>query len=1267
MRVLRRWGAVALLVYAALIAFEAHAFRIIDQQDIVVRINGILTKQSQVTLFCDSPTDQGVTFTLQIQQADGTVRLIVYQCATVLQTYVVSYMGVIANDAAVISSTNYMAHNLANLALINSSVPAYPYLTPDQLPPGGLRKLLELSVTAPNGNWGDYPDSAYVQAVCTAAMAQGEDIFQYSVCGEGPSTADYNNLVARKDQALLGLKAMMGAIEAAQSQQLVVESELHRNQIGQQNWTQMTNARVVADQRALNLTKDKEDAIYASLSRKISAQDAPIASSSAEIAQLAQDLANISSGSILDIQRLAGVEAQLAQQAMQAIADFANYAKLSKKQILAIFRAIEQDQVALYTSLKRWYTQDDVLIAQNAQLQKALQRFRTTPNANGRLLYPFTEDVGRPPANDLTNLGPLLNHMNVADDTIREVVDFSGTVYGVTTRMKYNCGSIYLLRQGIMNPSWRDMLGWIGPPGCDTTWSLPNNPQDPNFCKCEISITEHRCVLRNTLGTPDADAISAFRSGFFETSTDTGCIADGVSFPNDGSGGLDQVTVTTFAALTDVFARIGGRTPYGGNPAPYRFIPRVRASRADVLYVQSMNNASNFMDLAMPVSDDVIGNLVFMYMNTIPLEYQASYDNFNALSPYVDGVCPDGMQQEPVLYNRFPQGAVGQGWKMYLALFSDEYLTVSKLFMSSRLATAQLTIDGTTQVLGGVDISNPYQSYLPADEGMVWNPSLSDRVLYDTYRVELSPHPILREGEVTLDLSRSPAEHRRDVWEYVNGSPFPHKEINPASNYEVALDSDPTSPTYGECLGAARVGGGGWCTMREHTRWQALGVFNDPTITGTMIAREIDATTQQVVTVPSGPISVMIESACPSVLAIAESGVQLSILLRNPLPGTNTIVMSQFGPCRVPGPKTIDIAGGATASVAVYPCGIPGGRDYVKFSTLIAGGYSQCSGLVNLTLGAGAGIDNSTATSWLTTLTINTVQTDVVAVLLNTILDDLHNTSIQIETAARNDYTAQPYQLPNVTLAQMGNIENNLLSAAANATQIATQTSALVTNFSDVNYPFDAELAATDAQISALNDQTTAEMQQLRKGNEQTRLSLDELEQVIPYVQEMVDEFAGFWLSWGTAVITAIKAATSLETDVSARWDKPVPGEPKNDNGWDIFGMALVALGNLTESAIKALAKGLNDLFHLSDIWGFLIRMIVTILVVLGAVALVVFGGYFMVRFCTKVSRAANKAPSALRLDPALIEIHRRASAMDRSVRSIDAMINSANPAPGRN
>ena len=82
----------------------------------------------------------------------------------------------------------------------------------------------------------------------------------------------------------------------------------------------------------------------------------------------------------------------------------------------------------LWTAVKRYHLQDDMINSINSQIQQVIQTQKSTTNGRGALLTPFSDDLGNAPATNLYSLGSLYNHIDISIIVIREVIVIGGGV-----------------------------------------------------------------------------------------------------------------------------------------------------------------------------------------------------------------------------------------------------------------------------------------------------------------------------------------------------------------------------------------------------------------------------------------------------------------------------------------------------------------------------------------------------------------------------------------------------------------------------------------------------------------------------------------------------------------------------------------------------------------------------------------------------------------------------------------------------------------------
>jgi hypothetical protein len=362
------------------------------------------------------------------------------------------------------------------------------------------------------------------------------------------------------------------------------------------------------------------------------------------------------------------------------------------------------------------------------------------------------------------------------------------------------------------------------------------------------------------------------------------------------------------------------------------------------------------------------------------------------------------------------------------------------------------------------------------------------------------------------------------------------------------------------------------------------------------------------------------------VTRLASSGVAFSILLRNPLPGINTVIAQQFGPCPVPSPWRIDIAGGGTYALRVHPCigDGDGSGNFVQLWTTMNAEDTLCA-TVNLTLAAGAGIEPTIGAALHTTLTVVSVHADVISSTLQEIITGAINFSYAINAASQLNYQFHPFQLPNVTLLRFDGIQTSLDAVAANASQIAADASSMVSNFSNVTHPFDAQLAAIQAQITDAASQDEALVKQLKQNNTQAQLKISELEAVAATIPVLSGEFVGFATGWGNSLADAIDAAFTQNINDANGWDKPIPGDDDGDNFFNVLGSMFVGLAKLTDDGVGLLADGLNAIGSVGDWISWFIHWLLGVVIVC-----VMFGAG--VSTTTEAAAIGRLSPSAASL-----------------------------------
>jgi hypothetical protein len=1248
-------GAVVVVLLLACTTTPATGFQIVDQEQTVFRINGILQNQPQATVNCN-PSDQGIEFNLQVQSSTGTLIPVDVTCPIIQRGYSVILAGFIPRDAGLIRVVVYVAGNLDNLAMANATDSV-------DLPPGA-QALLELSVLTPNG-WGDFPDSLAVAAMCIAAQSQGEDIEFYSMCGDGPTAEDVARTRAQSADATLKFQDFLNSVNEANAAGARVLNDILTAQGATVNWSRLVNATFDQLDRELLVLQNKTTLIYQKLQQASTVLDGPLQQTQVDSAALAAQLAAATNVSSSNIQKLALQESQLDAQINENLAQFHGTVTDTHRTMLDATRSMEKGLIQLFTALARHHQQTDIKNSLTAQVHRAVQSLRNVPNPRGNILVPYTDDMGRPPASNLYDIGELYNHIDISDIVFRMVVVIGGTTYGIATRIVDSCGSLAILRNGVVGPGARDIFDWIGPPQCDTTWRQPYTQRGSTFCFCALTVTEQRCPLQNNAGVPNPSAIASFLSTPIDINFASGCVSDGsASTFIPGAGGLHGTSATSVDEIATLFSTIGNRVPYPTvRKAPYYIFSLKRNVNAYVAYVPDMANPTRVMDMLIPTNSSYERNMVYMYFTVVSLDYIASSDNFDAWNAVVNGLLPDGMFHRRILYNNFGTAQTGAGWEVAMAAFTEDSLTVSKLIQNAEYRTAQVRINGVTTAISDVSVVDPYERALPGVYTMAWNPVEFGTTRWDISQdsMPLVPHGNRREGSVLLPISQTEDRFSLTEWQVIEGRPFPHKEVDPAGLYQVSIDDNINSPTFGRCVGTARIGGGGLCSMLQNQYWQAFGIFNDPDVRGTILIRQLTASSSFTINVPRGPIGVAVQSACPSVVQLGQSGVELVLLMTNPLATTNVVRVTQYGPCNVPAPRDVAIAGGAVARVSFFTCVAFAATsgEYVEIAANVNGEFLPCSNTFNLSLAAGTGIDRTLAATWNSTLQINVVQTSVILSLTQRVIDDAMNQTHALETAARQDLAQYSWRLPNITLEQLADNEARILELARNASARATAVASTATDFTYVGQEFDARLAQERANFQSLSDQRTQAYLTIVAANRQAKLSLDQFGDLIPQITAAGQLFTDALYQVGLSMINAVRAQQTLDPTVADAWLVPVK---ENDTGGGFLDNLWVQVGRVVTGFLKLAISGVNVLRSLANtvqdfieattesLLGYLAKFLLPILLPIlfvGGIALLVWYGPQLIN----KARQCN-LPNANAFSPEMLTILDQARKINPNIKS---------------
>lgn len=1158
---------VCVLAYAAALV---SALTILATEDPLNQVRGITTMTTNVYGRLTAGDFQ-TEHVLQIQSGDGTIDTVIISSEGSEYPHAAYYEGVIAADGRRVVSRVFPVRDLEVFRNINATRPGVPYLDPEDQPGG--RRLLEFQVTNANadggtdaGRWGKFPDDQFVTVMCANAAIHGQNPSNFAICSSGPSQGDFEAVVASQNQTILALKNFADKLNKAENQTVVAEGILGQERHRIQDWQNTTRNAINDIQRDINITSDKEIQVAGVLQAEVNALGGQTETLATRSLEIAQEVAGIVANTSNEIDDLHLESVQSYARYSDNLLDLSRNVARDHAAMNRMIRATQLTFLDLLTAFGRYKRGDDMLREQNKQLQAAISAYEGFPNERGATMRLYSIDPGRPPATNPDNLGPLFNHITIADDIVRGIFMSGGLPNAAMTRMRYDCESRFLVHTAPVSPTWRDLFDWIGPPGCNAVWSAAP------YCKCSMQIEESRCVLRNTAGTVDSDALQQWVS---QTSvaigTATGCIAQGVPFPAS-SGGLDHATVTSYTELAQIFQTIGLRGSYQSQP--YTFSSIIRDASSVVDYADAMRNSTNFMSLAMPRDVATSKNLVFWYLQGLAASYEISDDHEDAYRELVDGRLPTTVHQKPLVYSRAYDGQVlTRGSEFTIVFFSEERLIVTKLVPGQVTANIEVEINGEATPVSTLRINDPKQSLLHASRYIVWDPATAPQRTWNApdEETEVSPFPGERAHRLVYPIASSAARFAPDYHEVDNGREFnPDWAGNFAAMYETPLDDDPLSPTYGHCIGDAVVGGGQQCLIRQHYDIQALGSFGTPGVVGTFLYRCKTCTMDFQFAVPKGPIREMVESACPKRGIVTYSGLQILVPLTNLLPSDNDVRIEQLGQCA--STSTLTIPAGRTRVVTAQECAVASASqpDILRVSYLLGGQYYPCTGIVNLTHplnGDGGGITGGTDSiaSYGFTLQLNAYAVDSTLVALAREEDTMNANSGRLLNLTLTSRLSTGFKVPDDYFDSMRDSSAYLDDLAANATQDAIDTRAIVTNASSaITYAYDQEFAESSQRTADALATVRSNAQQINDTNRATQVAIVDLKRYVVLFKQTPAAVVSASIQMGIALDDAI--AKAVLPNNSTRWAKGRNLE--DENGFWEAANALCYVGDLDVVAI---------------------------------------------------------------------------------------------------
>ena len=922
------------------------AFQILSKYSNLLVRNGTRMTDTVLSVRC-APSDMNVEQQLQLQSDNGVVHAVTVQCMSVQRVYRAKYSGVIPSDGELESSVQCASQSTENITLADPElVPRHSrvLLESDER----LRNFLDSSRNPLTFESSRFPgvNKLTLQRLCrqwapSSAMPQDQFI---NTCLNGGANLDIMSQLRGSQQdlekKLEGFSQLMTNLNSNET--LAIELLVNATVVfGNYSSVVKQQLDLQANTTALTRAQMNDTLRYVTLNNQNT------------LLTLAGDTANIKNLSD-SIKNLATTGQSNFQQAFADVAqNFANQSAallestVRRKEDKALFyeqmQTVRQMFVDTITEFEKVQRDEDMLAAHNAEIQRKLEIYKTTPNSNGRTLFPFVVDPGLAPVQDRYSLPSQKASVVFSYDAIRYVTldTDTGLPFGVLTTLGFACDTVWSVTTDPVGPGWRDFYSWIGPSGCDHTWTT-KSPR----CKCAILVEEKRCRLSNSTAGLWLDADSALRADSVAGCTDSAVTNFDSSMP---------VAVRSHEDLISAFQRISQRVLYSQEFPGYRFVATYPKIEREVMFLAGLANITSVTGFMNPDADSNYGdNLFYTFMRTLEVSYRIRRDNMQAYRDLVYGRLPTGMTDSEKLFDRTPSsGDTGRCTRFDWMMYSNEFLTVTELQFDSTSTEVRVTVDGRATSFYDTQIRNPYDSLLPGVTSIVWAPSQGDSRAWDTGDDDVQSCAFKQSCRGTLVYPMVPSadQFTLEAWEKNASRKFDHPSGSVvASYYEVSIDSNISSPTYGRCRTLPLAGGGGWCILRDHFQVVYTGVFNDPNTDGTVILLDRDASYTGTLTLPSGEYSRILSSDCPRIgTPVAHIDDQLIIPITNSAPSVVDVRVTQLGAC--PSTLLISLPPKQTLNLdrRVCPLGAPGSPDTVGFEVRSSGGsFKSCPGQVEL-------------------------------------------------------------------------------------------------------------------------------------------------------------------------------------------------------------------------------------------------------------------------------------------------------------------------------
>lgn len=1141
----------------------ANGLQILSQSRPIRVVNGTRVTDTQLEVSC-FPQDMDADVSFQLQTDSGDTRSVIIRCVSPRRVFRVTYRGVIPSDGELYSSPTACA----SVSSYNVTLAA-----PD---PITRRTRVLLSH---NSRHGDRSPSRFprvrqdeLERLCrqwAPSSKLPEEEFVDTCLNGGQNLDVLSTLNSSAEDAVANLRRYADGRRDLSKNNTALLALLGEAQDVFLNFTDLINRRIKNLINITLLTESKMNDTIAFTTASNRDHILQVSGYETQLSNLSNLIAASANTTDLDFERsFAAVSAVYADQT-RTFRELQEIRLGDKSRFFEQIRAAQLAFMDLLTDFDKVYRDEDMLNAHNAKVQKALTEYASTPNPRGRLLKPFLRDAGVKPAADRYKLPPSDASVAFAVDVMRYVwQDTGGTPYGVVTRLAFACDSVWLVETDPVGPSYSDFFDWIGPPGCDSTW-VSKSPR----CKCVIKAYESRCRM-----SPLTVSLWFQHNSTSQMGSSVGCIDQPAAYT------LDGFVADSADSVKQLIRQLGRRVLAATTENGYRFVSSYARMEATIPYFAGVANLTTITEFMNPGPETNNGkNLVYFYFRTLEISYRAWRDNMQHYRDLVFGRLPAGLSSDQSPWERTDGGGdTGRCTWVEFMLFSNELLTVSDLLHDYDETEVLVTVDGAATRFTKTRDQNPYSNLLPGSATIAWAPTLLNERAWDTPDddMEICGFRPACKGKLTYVMMPRPELFTLSAWEALNGNrEISHQHAsNTANLYEVTIDSNASSPTYGRCLTYPLAPGGGWCILRDHYQILANGIFDDPDTPGTMVFIDRDATYTGLITVPSGTYSTTLSSACPTVgKAVAHIGNLITIPLSNSQPNDVETRVTQVGACkeakteRVPAGRTIELQ---RVACLLAPRGQP---DTLRFEVRVAGDnkFKPCPSTVELIRtnfteererfrGAAS---LALASSW------NQASNNVTNLYFMRVASQLSQLLLLSTVQSMRAKINMGYVVSNITMSGYTTLIQRARDISNQARQLAQDGIARSNNLTAARVDTTSlrdQLAAREAQLVAQTNAVIADL------NSKSEAASIQVEAVKLLGEKVGKELFRNWVNGQAGFMNAIFEAINRTISDC---------DPRNGNStcWDLLGKTIVELGNLDPERAKCVPSGLVALFGSSS------------------------------------------------------------------------------------